>query len=130
MPSTKQLRAKAAAYAELAETANSADEAREFRKRDQDLTRLADNAQWMADNPDKTVHAPEHNGLGSAPLAADEERILRCLGAGLIMQWNRLPTDLQKKLFDSAGTVGDLLKTGALRAQIARFLHKNKDGED
>jgi hypothetical protein len=63
-------------------------------------------------------------------LAADEEHILRCLGAALIVQWNTLPKDLQKKLFDSAGTMGDLLNTGALRAQIARFLHKHKDDED
>jgi hypothetical protein len=138
MLTTEQFRAKAAGYADLAQTANSDDEAHEFHKRSQDCTRLADNEQWMADNRDKTVHAGEHDGTGTAPerdsagdapLAVDEERILRCLGAALIMQWNTLPTGLQKKLFDRAGSVGDL-NTGALRAQIARFLHKHKNGED
>jgi hypothetical protein len=138
MPTTEQFRATAAGYAELAETATSAEQAREFHKRNHDLTRLADNEQWMADNHDKTVHArdndtssaPEHSGAGHALLAVDEERILRCLGAALILQWNTLPTNLQKKLFDSAGTAVDLANTGTLRAQIARFLHTHKDGED
>jgi hypothetical protein len=56
-----------------------------------------------------------------------EERILRCLGAAVIMQWNTIPTKLQRELFDTAGSVGDVLKSSELRAQIARFLHKQKD---
>ena len=64
------------------------------------------------------------------PLADEEEHILRCLGAALIMQWNTLPTKLRRELFDNAGSMGALLETPALRAQIARFLHKHKDGED
>jgi hypothetical protein len=39
---------------------------------------------------------------GEANLAADEEKILRCLGAAVIMQWNPLPTKLQRELFDKA----------------------------
>jgi hypothetical protein len=53
-----------------------------------------------------------------------------CLGAALIMQWNTLPTKLQRDLFDKAGTMGELLDTTALRGQIARFLHKRKDDGD
>jgi hypothetical protein len=30
-------------------------------------------------------------------------------------------------IFDTAGSVGKLLETSALRGQIARFLHKHKD---
>jgi hypothetical protein len=56
-----------------------------------------------------------------------EERILRCLGAAVIMQWKTIPTKLQRELFDTAGSVGDVLKSAELRAQIARFLHKQKD---
>jgi hypothetical protein len=37
-------------------------------------------------------------------------------------------TKLQRELFDNASSVGDLLQTGALKGQIARFLHKHKDG--
>ena len=43
------------------------------------------------------------------------------------MQWNTLPTTLQREVFDTAGSVGKLLETAALRGQIARFLHKHKD---
>jgi hypothetical protein len=45
------------------------------------------------------------------------------------MQWNTLPAKLQRELFDTAGAMGDLLDTAALRGQIARFLHKHKDDE-
>jgi hypothetical protein len=60
-------------------------------------------------------------------LAVEEELVLRCLAAAIIMQWNALPTALQRELFDTAGSVGKLLQTSALRGQIARFLHKHKD---
>lgn len=62
-----------------------------------------------------------------AALADEEEYILRCLGAAIIMQWNALPTTLQREIFDTAGSVGKLLETAALRGQIARFLHKHKN---
>ena len=64
-----------------------------------------------------------------ATVAKTEERILRCLGAAVIMQWNTIPTKLQRELFDTAGSMGDVLKSAALRAQIARFLHSHKDEE-
>ena len=50
-------RAKAAEYAELAKTANSPDDAREFQPREHSFTVLADNEQWLADHRDQTVHA-------------------------------------------------------------------------
>jgi hypothetical protein len=43
------------------------------------------------------------------------------------MQWNALPKTLQREIFDTAGSVGKLLETAALRGQIARFLHKHKN---
>jgi hypothetical protein len=43
------------------------------------------------------------------------------------MQWNTIPAKLQRELFDTAGSMGDILQTGVLRGQIARFLHKHKD---
>jgi hypothetical protein len=112
-------------------------EAREFQKRKQSLTMLADNEQWLADNHDnlannldKLVPVPEPSVASDATLAAKEEHILRCLGAALIMQWNTLPTGLQMELFDGAGSMGELLDTAALRGQIARFLRKHTHGED
>ena len=58
-----------------------------------------------------------------------EEDILRCLGAAVIIEWNTIPTKLQRELFDTAGSLGDVLKTVALRGQVARFLHDHKDDE-
>jgi len=130
MSRIEQYRAKAAEYTEVAETATSPDRAQEFRKREQDVTRLADNEQWLTDNYDKTLHAGERREAGDVSLAREEEHILRCLGAALIMQWNTLPTKLKRELFDKAGTMGELLDTGTLRGQIARFVHKHKDGAD
>ena len=44
--------------------------------------------------------------LGSAlALHAVEERVLGCLGAAVIMQWNDLPTEIQRKLFDDAASI-------------------------
>jgi hypothetical protein len=104
--------------------------ARESDERERSLATLSVNEQWVADNYDKTVHAAKAEKSGKVTLAASEERILRCLGAALLMRWNTLPTKLQKELFDNAGSIGDALDATALRGQIARFLHTHKDDED
>jgi hypothetical protein len=131
MPTLKQYREKAAEYNELAKRANAPNEVREFQKQEQNFTRLADNEQWLADNHDKLannldklVPLPKPGGTSEATLAAEEDHILRCLGAALTMQWNTLPTELQKTLFDNAGSMGELLESDTLRGQIARFLRK------
>ena len=123
----EQYREKAAEYSELAKQANAPNEVREFQKLEQSFTMLADNEQWLADNHDnlainldKRVPLPEPSEV----TLAEEEHILRCLGAALIMQWNTLPTGLQRELFDNAGSMGELLDSDTLRGQIARFLRK------
>src|SRR5450631_2045543 len=63
MSSPDQYRAKAAEFAELARSGNAPDEVREFHKMEQSFTALADNEQWLADNHDKAVHAPERHGV-------------------------------------------------------------------
>jgi hypothetical protein len=61
--------------------------------------------QWLADNHDKLadnldeVDVPEPSGASDTTLAAEEEHILRSLGAVLIMRWNTLPAKLQEELF-------------------------------
>jgi hypothetical protein len=125
----EQYRAKAAQYTELAKTANSSGEREEFRNLQRSFSVMADNEQWLADHHDQTVQAIAGGNKCHEGLAAEEEHILRCLGAALIMQWNTLPTKLQRELFDNAGSMGPLLDVHALRAQIARFLHKHKDDE-
>jgi hypothetical protein len=60
-------------------------------------------------------------------LQADEERILRCLGAAVLLQWNDLPTEIQRSLFDDAASMSDPERRFRLKQQIARFLHEHKD---
>jgi hypothetical protein len=133
MSTPKQYRAKEVEYGELAKTSAGPDERHEFEKLENSFAVLAENEQWLEDNQNKTVHASEVDPGGEpvvaedGPLAAEEEHVLRCLGGALIMQWNTLPTKLQRELFDHAGSMGELLKTGELRGQIARFLHKHKN---
>jgi len=99
---------------------------------------LADNEEWLANNLNKTLQAsdeaspdkvPDENKSGPVTLAAEEEHVLRCLGAAVIMHWNTIGTKLQRELFDTAGSMGELLATAELRGQIARCLHKHKDDD-
>jgi len=130
MFSTKQFRGKALEYANLVGTSTTTSERHEYQQLQRKFSELADNEQWLADNQRQTLHAHTKRQSGSALVAEEEEHILRCLGAALIMQWGALPRKLQRELFDSAGSMGELLDTASLRAQIARFLHKNKSDED
>ena len=68
MFTAEQYRAKAGEYANLVGTANGADEVREFQRLERSFAELAENAQWVTENQDKTVHATEH---GTAPLTED-----------------------------------------------------------
>ena len=125
----KPYRTKALEYDELAKTSIDPGQIRAFQNRAHSFTALADNEQWLADNHQNTVHASDNDIPAGAALAAEEEHILRCMGAALVMQWNTLPAKLQRELYDSAGSMGELMKTSALRGQIARFLHKHKNDD-
>lgn len=63
----------------------------------------------------------------NASLSEEEERIVRCLGAALIMQWNGLPTAIQRDIFADAASMSDPARRFQLKQQIARFLHDHKD---
>jgi len=135
MFTAKHFRAKAAESAAALKDTDVPSEIREFQRSEESFNALAENEDWLANNFDKIVHSqdtPLKEGAAGKP-AADatvaeiEERILRCLGAAVILQWNTIPTKLQRELFDTAGSMGDVLKSAALRGQIARFLHKHKD---
>ena len=58
-----------------------------------------------------------------------ERRVLECLGAALVSEWNGLPTEVQRRLFEHAasGAPGDAAR---LKSQIARFLHGHKDASE
>ncbi len=121
---SKQFRAKSAKYGELIKGSDDPGEIRKLQGSKDSFSSLADNEEWLADNFDSTIHDKQP---GRVTLAAEEEHILRCLGASVIMQWNSIPSKLQRQLFDTAGSMGQLLDTAELRGQIARFLHKHKD---
>jgi flagellar biosynthesis regulator FlaF len=129
-----EFRKKALAYGDLVQAAIAPDKKREFQVLEQSFTQLANNEQWLADNHGKTIGAMEYAQLAGVEdvvtLEKEEEHILRCLGAALIMQWNTLPRKLRRELFDNAGSMGELMKTSELRRQIARFLHKHKDDKE
>jgi hypothetical protein len=58
-----------------------------------------------------------------------ERRVLECLGAALVCEWNGLPTDVQRRLFEHAAP-GKSHDPALLRTRIARFLHDHKDASD
>ena len=55
-----------------------------------------------------------------------ERRVLECLGAAVVSEWNDLPTDVQRRLFEHAAS-GKSHDAALLKARIARFLHNHKD---
>jgi hypothetical protein len=75
----------------------------------------APQAAWRADD------------AAQVSLSLAEERILQCLGAAVIAQWNDLPTRVQRRVFDHAVSLGDPRHTRQVKEQIARFLHDHKD---
>jgi hypothetical protein len=116
----QQYRAKAAEFrAFLTDIPRSSKETSEFRDLEQTYTTLAENEEWMAVHLDKTIPA----------LANEEDQILKCLGAAVLMRWNTVPTKLQRELFDCASSIGDLQQTTPLKGQIARFLHNHKNDQ-
>jgi hypothetical protein len=129
MSVTKQYRAKSSAFGELMKGSDDPNQIRDYQNSKDSFSSLADNEEWLADNFDKMVHVPGEQAIGRSTLAAEEEHVLRCLGASVIMQWNAIPTKLQRELFDTAASMGELLDVAALRGRLARFLHKHKDDD-
>src|ERR1700730_3132084 len=86
-------------------------------------------ARWD-DEGGATKGAPQQDRDPLPSLVQEEEHILRCLGAAVIMQWNDLPTDVQHELFDQAISMGKLRQTAELKRLIARFLHQHKKGRE
>ena len=135
MFASKQFRAKAVESAEAVKSTDVPGEIRGLQRSEQSFSDLAQNETWLADNFDKMIRSrPDEESVGERleenAVAEIEEHILRCLGAAVIMQWNTIPTKLQRELFDTAGSLGDVRQTPELRGQIARFLHNHKDKEN
>ena len=117
-------------YGDLANASPSSTQRHEFQDLQGNfsvLAALADNDQLL--DQENFACGTKVDSTDRATVAAGD-RVLRCLGAALIMQWNTLPAKLQKELFDNAGDMGELLDTSTLRGQIARFLHMHKNDEN
>jgi hypothetical protein len=114
----------------------------EFRSLEQTRTTLAENEQWLARNADKVLTASqydivptsEHDHNKRAVLVKEDDYVLRCLGAAVMMRWSTLPAKLQRELFDHASSLGEFDKdssfsppeqTARLKGLIARFLHNH-----
>jgi hypothetical protein len=104
MFTAEQYRAKAAEFrAFLTNTSRSPNETSEFRDLEQTYTTLAENEEWMAVHLDKTTQRRKNSDNRTAP-AEEEDQILKCLGAAVLMRWNTVPTKLQRELFDCASS--------------------------
>ena len=130
MFTAEQYRAKAAEYAGLLEAANSPAEAAEFRDLRQSYASLAENLDWLAANATKTV-SPAPGDI-PPPKRHDEsfpeqQNILRCLGAAVILHWNTIPAKLQQALFEAASSVQNIDHAAPLREVLAQFLHDHKN---
>lgn len=125
----KQYRDQAIEYAERGKAAENPTEAREFADLEKSFTTLANNEEWLADNHQRTVQTAAPDAPETPALAQQEEHLLRCLGAATILQWNGLPSNVRRQLFDCATTMGDPLDIASLRERIARFLHKHQDAD-
>ena len=79
MITATQYRAKAAEYTELLKAARLPAETREFRKRQQSYLTLAENEEWMADNPAKMdSRGADENWYGEAILAQQGKHPIGC----------------------------------------------------
>jgi hypothetical protein len=54
----------------------------------------------------RTADATENLKVYQAP--TEDEKILGCLGAAVIMRWGTLPTKIQRELFEHATSLADL----------------------
>lgn len=132
MFTAKQYRTKAAEYDGFLAAARSPAEIAEYRELRQSYASHADNLDWLAANAGKTVstYAPElprRKRRDRDGAYAEQENILRCLGAAVILNWNTIPTKLQRALFEAASSIQDNEQAAPLKDVLAQFLHDHKD---
>lgn len=84
-------------------------------------------AGWEGEGGALPSHRAQENRDAREFITEAEEHILQCLGAAVIVQWNDLPTHIQRHLFDHAASMGEPRHAMHLKEQIARFLHNHKD---
>jgi hypothetical protein len=77
-------------------------------------------ARWESEGGAAGSAAEEPGRHRPVPLSEGEERILRCLGAAVLLQWNDLPTPIQQQLFEHFVGMAEAGQTADLKEQIAR----------
>ncbi|HEX2654218.1 MAG TPA: hypothetical protein VHN11_11285 [Xanthobacteraceae bacterium] len=124
-----QYRETASECGKLVNAAIGSNDRREIQELEQNFIALADNGAMACEQSQRGRSCRGADGSDGVVLEEDEERILLCLGAALVLQWNTLPRKLRRELLDKADSMGELLETVELRGKIAPFLHKHKDDE-
>ena len=132
MFTAEQYRAKAAQYDGLLGAAQSPAEIAEYRGLKQSYALHADNLDWLAANAGKTMSTevrdpPRRKRRDRDAPYADQENILRCLGAAVMLNWNTIPTKLQRALFEAASSIQDSGQGAPHKDVLAQFLHDHKD---
>jgi hypothetical protein len=134
-----EYRTKATEYGRLLELARSPSEISEYRDLHQSYSLLADNLDWLTRNAGNVVVSnrtsapriaskPPSSPSIELPRAAqvEEERILRCLGVAVVINWNTFPVKLQHAVFEDASSI-QRERGAPLKGALARFLHDHKD---
>jgi hypothetical protein len=130
MFTAQQYHAKAAQYDGLLAVAQSPAEVAEYRDLKRSYASHAENLDWLAANIGKTLSTFVPEPLRRRRRNRDvveEANILQCLGTAVVLNWNRIPTKLQRALFDAASSVEDSERRAPLREALAQFLHDHKD---
>ena len=132
MFTAEQYRAKAAQYDGFLAAAQSPAEVAEYRDLKQSYASHADNLDWLAANAGKTVSTdvrdpPRRKRRDPDAPYAEQENILRCLGAAVMLNWSTIPTKLQRALFEAASSIQDSGQAAPLKDVLAQFLHDHKD---
>ena len=86
---------------------------------DDRLTRAIASAVARMDRTDETT--------ARGALADDEAQILSLLGAAVVAQWNAMPRDVQRQLFECATKLGSPGADFDLRQDLALFLHDHHE---
>ncbi len=117
MFTAKKFRRLAEEYGSLARLSDKALEITKFRQLQRTNTKSAEIEELLHGiMKSRSARALRDRDKQCHEFAAEEEHVLRCLGAALLMQWTALPTEVQRELFDKAGAMAEMRDTAALRA--------------
>ena len=94
MFSAKEYRAKAAEYAERGRTAEAPNEILEYENFWRRYAEMAENKEWVERNFKKTIH--DDREAGDTSEDAEDQRILRCLGASVICTGTTCPRSFRR----------------------------------